>query len=116
MGVFKKRERREMNNNLADGFYVAVVRNVAVKQGRYGEYLEVTFGIGANGITRRAILDTWVGEKNLTRQFVDALKIEKDIEEIEEKDLLGRVVIVELKTVEGKRGKFQKIVSFKEVK
>lgn len=116
MGVFKRREERMNNKKLEDGFYVAVIRRVAVKQGRFGEYLEVTFGIGANGITRRAILDTWVGERNLTRQFIDALKIEKNIEEIEEKDLIGRVVVVELKTVEGKKGKFQKIVSFREVK
>lgn len=111
MGIFKRRvvsEQKKVN----DGPYVAVVKSVTVKQGKYGEYLDITLKLSQNGVERRAILDTWVGERNLTRKFVDALGIE-DWEHATEKDIVGKACIVVLKTVKTKDDReIQKVVDF----
>lgn len=117
MGIFKKsRTEKKGRQVLSDGNYIGIVKSVMVKEGKYGEYLEVTFSVGGNGIEKRVVLDTWVGERNKTRRFLEALGIRNNFESVEEKDLIGRYCVIELKTVEKAGRKVQIIVDFKEVK
>jgi len=111
MGILKRREYKEQKS-IADGPYVAVIKSVVVKQGNYGEYLDITLKLSKEGVEKRAILDTWVGERNLTRKLVDALGIE-DWEHATEKDFIGKACIVVLKTVKKRDGReVQKVVDF----
>ncbi|MGB9622740.1 MAG: hypothetical protein ACPL07_02735 [Candidatus Bathyarchaeia archaeon] len=115
MGVFKKRTERSIGN-IEDGWYFAVVKSVRVVNGRYGDRLEVRFQIFNTDIERRCWLDTWVGQKNLTRRFVIALGLLDKFEELEEKDMIGKIVEIELKTVESNGKTFQKVVDIRGVK
>ena len=115
MGVFQRSKRVE-TGKLEDGWYFAVVKGVRVVNGRYGDRLEVRFQIFNTDIERRCWMDTWVGQKNLTRKFVAALGFLDKFEEVEEKDMIGKIVEIELKTVESNGKTFQKVVDIRGVK
>jgi len=112
--LFRRSNMRE-SKRLEDGAYVAVIKSVRLVQGKYGEQLEVVFKVGGNGVERRGYLPAWVGERNITKRFLDALKIEKDIEEIEESDLVGKALVIVLKTVESGGRLVQRVVDYKGV-
>jgi flagellar hook assembly protein FlgD len=115
MGVFRKITERSIGK-VEDGWYFAVVKGVRVVNGRYGDRLEVRFQIFNTDIERRGWMDTWVGQKNLTRKFVAALGLLDKFDEVEEKDMIGKIVEIELKTVESNGKTFQKVVDIRGVK
>jgi len=112
MGLFKKRDE---SRRLEDGTYFAVVKDVQVVPGKYGERLKVVFTIFNTDIERTAFMDTWVGERNLTRKFIDAVAVQKDVEEITKEDLIGKIVNIILQTKEVGGKMMQRIVDIKGV-
>ena len=113
MGLFRKRGE---GKRLEDGTYFAVVKDVQLVSGRYGDRIKVVFQIFNTDIERTAFMDTWVGERNLTRKFIDAVDVQKDLEEITREDLIGKIVNITLQTVEKGGRSMQRITDIKGVK
>jgi hypothetical protein len=107
MSLFKKRDG---SKRLEDGTYFAVVKDVQVVPSKFGERLKVVFTIFNTDIERTAFMDTWVGERNLTRKFIDAIGVQKDVEEITKEDLIGKIVNIILQTTEKGGRVIQRIV------
>ena len=108
--------RRGESKRLEDGTYFAVVKDVQLVNGRYGDRIKVVFQIFNTDIERTAFMDTWVGERNLTRKFIDAVDVQKDLEEITREDLIGKIVNITLQTVEKGGRSMQRVTDIKGVK
>jgi len=113
MSLFRKRGE---SKKLEDGTYFAVVKDVQLVNGKYGDRIKVVFQIFNTDIERTAFMDTWVGERNLTRKLVDAVDVQKDLEEITREDLIGKIVNITLQTVEKGGRSMQRVTDIKGVK
>jgi hypothetical protein len=113
MGLFRKRGE---SKKLEDGTYFAVIKDVRLVNGRYGDRIKVVFQIFNTDIERTAFVDTWVGERNLTRRLIDAVDVQKDLEEITREDLIGKIVNITLQTVSKEGRAIQRVTDIKGVK
>lgn len=98
-----------------DGWYKAVIERIEEVEGQYGEQLLITFRL-KNGVdtTRRAYLSPYIGERNKTRQFIDALGIDiSTAEDVDLGDLISKELMIQLQTVDTKAGRrVQKVVAY----